>query len=141
MRYLLIIAFCALMSGCVTLPEPTSVLNDYDFQVEPIGAALELPEFEVTAKGPAMCVVDPLDQIRFEQFIIAADANTRALIQATDAYYSKAEEARYLLLAGKQAEIQARIYYEAANSHSAAMQALMWPATGLGGLMLLLIAL
>ena len=129
------------MSACVTLPEPRSVLNDYQIQTETIGAALELPAFEVTSQNGAMCVVDPLDQVRFEQFIVAADANTRALSLVIDAYYSKADEARYLLMAGREAENQAMVYYEVANGHSAAIQAMMWPATGFGGLILLLIAL
>ena len=129
------------MSACVTLPEPRSVLNDYQIQTETIGAALELPAFEVSSQNGAMCVVDPLDQVRFEQFILAADANTRALSLVIDAYYSKADEARYLLMAGREAEKQAMLYHEVASGHSAAIQAMMWPATGLGGLILLLIAL
>ena len=129
------------MSACVTLPEPRSVLNDYQIQTETIGAALELPAFEVTSQNGAMCVVDPLDQVRFEQFIVAADANTRALSLVIDAYYSKADEARYLLMAGREAENQAMLSHEVASGNSAAIQAMMWPATGFGGLMLLLIAL
>jgi hypothetical protein len=141
LRLLLTSVLLASTSACVTLPEPPTALNEYEFEAERISAAQSLPYFEAQSVNGAVCVVDPVDQAKFEAFIVAADANTRALTLAIDAYYSRTEEARYLLYAGREAENQARVYYEVANGNSAMIERLMWPATGLGGLMLLLIAL
>jgi len=81
------------------------------------------------------------ESVEFEQFIVACDANTAALMDAADAFAAKAREADFLLLAGRQAELQAEIYHAVANGHSATIQALAWPATGLSALIILLIAL
>lgn len=85
-----------------------------------------------------VCIVDTY---AFERFIIAAHANTEALTHAIEAYDAKSAESLYLLSAGQQAELQAEIYHDLASGWSSTVERLAWPAAGLGGLMLVLIAL
>lgn len=133
-------------SGCVTLPEPGTELRDYEFEAQEVGQSLPLagPEFtleEILRDGQPVELACTADFVALDQYTASCAANTQALDATIEAYDARTQEALRLLMAGQAAEQQAEIYHAVASGHSATVQALMWPATGVGALMLLLIAL